>query len=222
MCVAFFPRFPVPSLGAKTSSSVNEVICHGIPDARPLEDGDIVNIDISVYLHGFHADLNETFCVGTVDQKSKDLIKVTHDALMKALEAVKPGMLFRDFGEIITKATGKGGYSVVRSYCGHGIGTTFHPPPSIPHYARNKAVGQCKPGMVFTIEPMINLGSWKDVLWTFDDWTVVTVDGKRSAQFEHTVLVTDKGVEILTARTPESPPMWWEAEAAASSDKAMQ
>lgn len=181
-----------------------------------MQDGDIVNVDITVYLNGFHSDLNETFTVGNVDQKSKDLIKVTHDALMRALEAVKPGALFRDFGDIITKATGKAGYSVVRSYCGHGIGSAFHPPPSIPHYARNKAVGSCKPGMVFTIEPMINMGTWKDVTWAFDDWTSVTTDGKRSAQFEHTVLVTDKGVEILTARTKDSPPMWWEVDEAAT------
>jgi methionyl aminopeptidase len=105
-------------------------------------------------------------------------------------------------------------------FSGHGIGSTFHPPPSIPHYARNKAVGQCKPGMVFTIEPMINMGTWKDVTWTFDDWTSVTADGKRSAQFEHTVLVTEKGVEILTARTKESPPLWWEVDQAASSSSA--
>ena len=105
-------------------------------------------------------------------------------------------------------------------FSGHGIGSTFHPPPSIPHYARNKAVGQCKPGMVFTIEPMINMGTWKDVTWTFDDWTSVTADGKRSAQFEHTVLVTEKGVEILTARTKESPPLWWEVDQADSSASA--
>lgn len=188
---------------------MNEVICHGIPDARPLEDGDIINVDVTVYKDGFHGDLNETFCVGNVDQKSKDLIKVTHDSLMKALESVKPGSLFRDFGEIITKIVGKAGFSIVRSYCGHGIGALFHSPPSIPHYARNKAVGQCKPGMVFTIEPMINMGTWKDCTWP-DDWTSTTTDGKRSAQFEHTVLVTEKGVEILTARTPNSPPLWWE------------
>jgi len=190
-------------------TSVNEVICHGIPDMRALEDGDIVNVDVSVFKDGFHADLNETFCVGNVDAKSKELIKAAHDALMKALEAVRPGTMYRDFGEIITKHVGKFGFSVVRSYCGHGVGNVFHGPPSIPHYARNKGVGQCKPGHVFTIEPMINMGTWKDETWP-DDWTVVTTDGKRSAQFEHTVLVTEKGVDILTARTKDSPPLWWE------------
>jgi methionyl aminopeptidase len=99
-------------------------------------------------------------------------------------------------------------------YCGHGIDSVFHTSPSIPHYARNKAVGACKPGMVFSIEPMINMGTWKDKTWTFDDWTSVTADGKRSAQFEHTLLVTEKGVEILTARTKDSPPLWWQKEAA--------
>lgn len=190
-------------------TSVNEVICHGIPDARPLEDGDIVNVDITVYYKGFHGDLNETFCVGNVDQKSKDLIKTTHDALMKAIEFVRPGALFRDFGDVITKTVGKSGFSVVRSYCGHGIHSVFHTAPNIPHYARNKAVGTCKPGMVFTIEPMINMGTWKDVTWP-DDWTSTTADGKRSAQFEHQLLVTENGCEILTARTKDSPPLWWE------------
>jgi len=198
----FFPK--------SCCTSVNEVICHGIPDARPLQDGDIVNVDVTVYYKGYHGDLNETFCVGNVDEKSKELIKTTHDALMAAVAAVQPGVQFRDFGEIITKAVGKSGFSVVRSYCGHGIGSVFHTSPSIPHYARNKAVGACKPGMVFSIEPMINMGTWKDKTWTFDDWTSVTADGKRSAQFEHTVLVTEKGCEVLTARTKDSPPLWWE------------
>ncbi len=107
-------------------------------------------------------------------------------------------------------------------HSGHGIGSQFHTAPSIPHYARNKAVGMCKPGMVFTIEPMINAGSWKDELWTFDDWTSVTVDGKRSAQFEHTILVTEKGFEVLTARTKDSPPLWWETEEGSKEAAAME
>ncbi len=145
-----------------------------------------------------------------MDAKSRELIRVTHDAMMAAVNQVAPGVMFRDFGETISKAVGKSGFSVVRAYCGHGIGSTFHPPPSIPHYARNKAVGACKPGMVFSIEPMINIGTWKDKTWSFDDWTSVTQDGKRSAQFEHTMLVTEKGVEVLTARTKESPPLCFE------------
>lgn len=193
-------------------TSVNEVICHGIPDARPLENGDIVNLDITVYYKGYHGDLNETYCVGEVEEQYKKLIKTTHDSLFESIESVKPGVMCRDFGKIISKIVNRQGYSVVRSYCGHGIGSLFHCAPNIPHYSKNKAVGVLKPGMVFTIEPMINMGAWQDKTWP-DDWTSVTVDGKRSAQFEHTVLVTETGVEILTARTADSPPLWWEIEA---------
>ena len=193
-------------------TSVNEVICHGIPDARPLQEGDIVNIDISVYHKGFHGDLNETYCVGAVDDDSRRLIRVTYDAMMLAIAHVKPGVMCRDFGDIITRHCSKHHFAVVRTYCGHGIGRLFHEPaPNIPHYARNKAVGVLKPGMVFTIEPMVNAGTWRDVTWK-DEWTSTTADGKRSAQFEHTVLVTDTGVEVLTARTKDSPPLWWEEE----------
>lgn len=191
-------------------TSVNEVICHGIPDFRPLEDGDIVNIDISVYLNGFHGDLNETFLVGnSVDQESRDLIKASYDSMMAAIAYAKPGVMFREFGKIITDTVKPFGFSVVKSYCGHGIGELFHCAPNVPHYAKNKAVGVCKPGMAFTIEPMINAGDWRDVTWP-DDWTATTSDGKRSAQFEHTLLATETGVEILTARTENSVPFWWE------------
>ena len=192
-------------------TSVNECICHGIPDTRELQLGDIVNLDISVYLNGFHGDLNETVVVGETDAESRRLIKCSHDAMMAAIAQVKPGAYCRDFGDIISKHCQREGFSVVRTYCGHGVGRLFHGAPNIPHYARNKAVGQLKPGMIFTIEPMVNAGSWRDVTWS-DDWTSTTTDGKRSAQFEHTVLVTETGVEILTARTADSPPLWWEKE----------
>ena len=192
-------------------TSVNEVICHGIPDARPLQDGDIVNVDISVFHDGFHGDLNETYCVGKVDADSRQLIRVTYDAMMQAIAMVKPGVMCRDFGDVITRHCQRHHLSVVKAYCGHGIGRLFHGAPNIPHYARNKAVGQLKAGMVFTIEPMVNAGTWKDVTWK-DEWTSCTADGKRSAQFEHTVLVTETGYEILTARTKNSPPLWWEEE----------
>ncbi|GAX77795.1 hypothetical protein CEUSTIGMA_g5238.t1 [Chlamydomonas eustigma] len=174
-------------------TSVNEVICHGIPDARELQDGDIVNVDVTAYLVGYHGDLNETFTVGNVDEEGKAVIKVAHDCLMKALAICKPGTRFQ----------------VVRTYCGHGIGDLFHCAPNIPHYSGNKAVGVMKEGHVFTIEPMINVGSWRDRTWP-DGWTSVTEDGKRSAQFEHTVVVTKDGVDILTRRTDSSPPLWWE------------
>lgn len=124
---------------------------------------------------------------------------------------VRPGVMCRDFGKQISKHCGQHGFSVVRSYCGHGIGELFHCAPSIPHYSKNKAQGVLKPGMIFTIEPMVNEGEWKDKLWP-DDWTAVTRDGKRSAQFEHTILVTEDGYDVLTARTKDSPPLWWEVD----------
>jgi len=190
-------------------TSINEVICHGIPDQRELEDGDIVNVDVTAYIGGYHGDLNETFTVGEVDQVSKDLIKVTHDALMKAIAIVKPGVRYRDVGDVISRHVHQHGFSVVKTYCGHGIGDLFHCAPNIPHYANNKAVGVMKEGQVFTIEPMVNVGTWKDMTWP-DGWTAVTIDGKRSAQFEHQLLVTNKGAEVLTARLPTSRPLWWE------------
>ncbi|KAK9918843.1 hypothetical protein WJX75_007458 [Coccomyxa subellipsoidea] len=190
-------------------TSVNEVICHGIPDQRPLEDGDIVNVDVTAYYKGFHGDLNETFVVGNVDNKSKELIRVTAEALEKAIEAVRPGMRFREVGDIISQYVNMHKFQVVRSYCGHGIGDLFHCAPNIPHYAHNKAVGVMKEGQTFTIEPMVNMGTYRDMTWP-DGWTAVTADGKRSAQFEHTLLVTKDGCEVLTKRLPTSPPLWWE------------
>ncbi|KAL6494086.1 Microtubule-associated protein 1A [Orobanche gracilis] len=170
------------------AASVNEVICHGIPDARKLEDGDIVNVDVTVCYKGVHGDLNETFFVGNVDEASKRLVQCTYECLEKAIAAVKPGVRFREIGEIINRHASMSGLSVVRSYCGHGIGELFHCAPNIPHYAtENKAVGVMKAGQTFTIEPMINSGVWRDRMWP-DGWTAVTADGKRSAQFEHTML----------------------------------
>lgn len=192
-------------------TSVNEVICHGIPDKRPLESGDIVNVDVTAYYKGYHGDLNETFVVGEVDDESKKLIKVTYECLDKAIKAVKPGVRFREVGDIISSHAQAAGFSVVRAYCGHGIGDLFHCAPNIPHYTGNKAVGVMKEGQTFTIEPMINMGSWRDRTWP-DGWTAVTEDGRRSAQFEHTLVVTKGGCEVLTARTPDSPPLWWEVE----------
>ncbi|CAL5340222.1 unnamed protein product [Camellia sinensis] len=168
--------------------SVNEVICHGIPDARKLEDGDIVNVDVSVYYKGVHGDLSETFFVGNVDEASRQLVQSTYECLEKAISIVKPGVRFREIGEVINRHASLSGFSVVRSYCAHG----------------NKVVGVMKAGQTFTIEPMINAGVWRDRMWP-DGWTVVTADGKRSAQFEHTLLVTKTGVEVLTARLPSSP-----------------
>eukprot|EP00004_Rigifila_ramosa_P026508 TRINITY_DN8291_c0_g1_i1.p1 TRINITY_DN8291_c0_g1~~TRINITY_DN8291_c0_g1_i1.p1 ORF type:complete len:375 (-),score=70.96 TRINITY_DN8291_c0_g1_i1:136-1221(-) len=154
--------------------SVNEVICHGIPDTRPLQDGDIVNLDITLFYNGFHSDLNETFPCGTIDASSKHLLRTAYNALMQGIEMVKPGMLYKDVGTAISKFVEKEKCSVVRTYCGHGISKLFHTSPTIPHYAKNKAVGVMKAGHIFTIEPMINLGDWKDTLWP-DEWTADTV-----------------------------------------------
>lgn len=194
--------------------SVNEVICHGIPDLRPLQNGDIVNLDVTVFKEGMHADLNATYLVGDVDEDSRNLVATAYETLRVAVAAVMPGQLYRDLGARIDKVARANKCSVVTSYCGHGIGTLFHTAPNVPHYKRNKAVGVMKPGHVFTIEPMINRGRPSDVTWP-DNWTSVTRDGKRSAQFEHTLLVTETGVEVLTAR-PGQPkdclPPWNEAD----------
>ena len=172
-----------------------------------LRDGDIINLDVSLYHGGFHADLNETYYVGEKALKDRDSVRVVEAArecLDEAIKLVKPGMAFRDPGTAIEKHAKSKNCGVVRTYCGHGINSLFHPAPSIPHYAKNKAVGIAKPGMTFTIEPMISLGSYRDKTWP-DNWTSVTQDGSRTAQFEHTLLVTENGVEVLTARLPDSP-----------------
>ncbi|EMD38520.1 hypothetical protein CERSUDRAFT_49099 [Gelatoporia subvermispora B] len=182
-------------------TSVNEVICHGIPDKRKLQEGDIVNIaaDVSLYYDGYHGDLNETYPVGRVDDDVKKVMRTAHQCLHEAIKLCKPGALFRDLGKTIEPIARANGCAVVRTYCGHGINDLFHGAPNVPHYAKNRAVGTMKPGMTFTIEPMINLGhNWDLDHWP-DDWTAVTVDGKPSAQFEETLLITETGVEILTA-----------------------
>jgi methionyl aminopeptidase len=184
---------------------------HGIPDYREVQSGDIVNIDISVYNEGgYHADLNETFCVGEVDADGWRLVETSFQCLANAMDLVKPGCLYRDLGSAIEKTAKMNRCSVVRTYCGHGIGKLFHTTPNVPHYAKNKAKGTMKAGHVFTIEPMINLGNPGDITWN-DNWTAVTRDGKRSSQFEHTLVVTESGFEILTARENE-PVMTWNAD----------
>ncbi|KAK0228508.1 peptidase M24, structural domain-containing protein [Armillaria fumosa] len=184
-------------------TSINEVICHGIPDRRKLKNGDIINIDVTLYYDGYHGDLNETYAVGKIDDDAKKLIRTTRECLDEAIKLCKPGALFRDLGKTMQVPSGEpiarsNGCAVVRSYTGHGVNDLFHCSPNIPHYAKNKAVGTMKAGMVFTIEPMINLGhNWGDVHWP-DNWTATTVDGKKSAQFEDTLLITETGVEVLT------------------------
>mmetsp|Transcript_15446 Transcript_15446/g.17487 ORF Transcript_15446/g.17487 Transcript_15446/m.17487 type:complete len:419 (-) Transcript_15446:965-2221(-) len=190
--------------------SVNEIICHGIPDLRVIQDGDIVNLDVSVYKNGFHADLNETFMVGNVDEDSEKLVKTAYECLKVACEQIKPGFFYRDIGAFISSIAAKNGCTVVKTYCGHGIGRLFHTSPNVPHYKKNKGRGIMKAGHIFTIEPMINIGnSWADGLWP-DNWSATTTNGNRSAQFEHTFLVTETGVEILTSRkgSPKDKLVW--------------
>ena len=179
-------------------TSVNEVVCHGIPDSTVLQDGDIVNIDITAYLDGVHGDTNATFGVGTVDEESTLLIERTRESLARAIKAVKPGREINVIGRVIEKYAQRFGYGVVRDYTGHGVGETFHTGLVIPHYdAAPHYATLIEPGMVFTIEPMLNLGTPDCVSWD-DGWTVLTADGRRSAQFEHTLVVTNTGAEILT------------------------
>jgi methionyl aminopeptidase len=178
-------------------SSVNEVVCHGIPDARVIEDGDIVNIDITAFIDGVHGDTNATFLAGDVDEESRLLVERTHEALVRAIKAVKPGRRVNVIGRVIEAYAKRFDYGVVREFTGHGIGTWFHSGLIIPHYDDPRFDDEIRPGMTFTIEPMLNLGTHEWVMWD-DNWTVVTADGRRSAQFEHTLLVTADGAEILT------------------------
>jgi methionyl aminopeptidase len=178
-------------------SSVNEVVCHGIPDARVVEDGDIVNIDITAYLDGVHGDTNATFLAGDVDEETRLLVERTHEALDRAIKAVRPGRRVNVIGRVIESYARRFGYGVVREFTGHGIGTAFHSGLIIPHYDEPRFDDEILPGMTFTIEPMLNLGTHEWVMWD-DGWTVVTADGRRSAQFEHTLLVTADGAEVLT------------------------
>ena len=178
-------------------TSVNEVVVHGIPDDRPLEEGDIVNCDVTIYLEGMHGDCSATFAVGQVDESARKLLRVTEEALAKGIEAVKPGRQVRAIGQAIAAHAAANGLGVVRNYCGHGIGEIFHTELQIPHFDDAGATTLLEEGMIFTIEPMLTEGSWGVRHWA-DGWTAVTADGLRSAQMEHTVLVTSGGAEILT------------------------
>ena len=179
-------------------TSINEVICHGIPDDRPLEDGDIVNVDITAYYDGVHGDTCAMFEVGNVDEESHLLIERTRNAMMRGIKAVRPGREINVIGRVIESYAHRFDYGVVRDFTGHGVGEAFHSGLIVPHYdaapAHNEVMEE---GMVFTIEPMLNLGGIEWEQWD-DDWTVVTKDRGRSAQFEHTIVVTEDGAEILT------------------------
>ncbi len=178
-------------------SSVNEVICHGIPDSRVLQDSDICNLDVTVYIDGVHGDTNATFPVGTISEEDVALIRVTEECMWHGIDVVKPGVAINEIGRAIETHAKKHKYGVVRAFIGHGIGENFHTDIQVLHYydPRNNMV--LHEGMTFTIEPMITLGSWQHKMWD-DDWTAVTADGKRTAQFEHTLVVTANGYEVLT------------------------
>jgi len=178
-------------------TSVNEVICHGIPDTRPLEDGDLVKIDVTGYIGGVHGDTCATFLCGEVDEASRLLAERTHEALVRAINAVKPGRQVNVVGRVIESYAKRFGYGVVREYTGHGVHTTFHSGLVIPHYDEPAYDTVIRPGMTFTIEPMITLGASDWYMWD-DGWTVLTADGSRCAQFEHTLAVTENGAEVLT------------------------
>ncbi|MFP4102051.1 type I methionyl aminopeptidase [Coleofasciculus sp.] len=183
-------------------TSINEVVCHGIPNAKQiLQDGDIINIDVTPIVDGFHGDTSRTFFVGTPSPTAKKLVEVTYECMMRGIAAVKPGNRIGDIGAAIQEYAEANGFSVVRDFVGHGVNRIFHTAPQVPHYGTRGKGKRLRSGMVFTIEPMINQGTW-EVEILADKWTAVTKDRQLSAQFEHTIAVTSDGVEILTLPEP--------------------
>ena len=180
-------------------TSVNEVVCHGIPNERPLADGDIVNVDITTIVDGWYGDQSETYMIGDVSKAARELVQTTYDALFVGIRACKPGGTVRQIGHAIQTFATEAGYSVVREYQGHGIGQEFHQDPGIPHFPNFASSRDIlEPGTCFTVEPMLNIGGWRTRLDKSDGWTVRTMDKSLSAQFEHTLLMTEAGPEILT------------------------
>jgi methionyl aminopeptidase len=188
-----------PPFPKSVCTSVNEVVCHGIPGPRVLQEGDIVNVDVTHIYKGFHGDTSATFYVGKVSEDAKRVTEVARRSLELGIAEVRPGARLGDIGAAIQEFAQRHGCSVVRDFVGHGIGRKFHEEPKVEHYGRRGSGKRLKPGMTFTIEPMINLGSWQ-VRVLDDEWTAVTDDGSLSAQFEHTILVTESGYEVLTSR----------------------
>ena len=178
-------------------TSVNEVICHGIPDSRPLEDGDILNIDVTAYFDGVHGDTCGMFMIGDVDEESRLLSERTKNAMMRGIKAIAPGREINVIGRVIERYAKRFNYGVIRDYTGHGVGEAFHSGLIIPHYDSPRATTVMEPGMVFTVEPMLTLGGIDWEQWD-DNWTVTTKDKSRTAQWEHTIVVTEDGAEILT------------------------
>lgn len=185
-------------------TSINNVVCHGIPGEKKLIEGDIINIDVTVIVDGWHGDTSRMFLVGDkVSVKARKLVDVTYDAMMAAIEAVKPGLELREIGRIIQEIAEANRFGVVRDFCGHGLGKVFHSPPSVLHYDDPFSTTILEPGMFFTIEPMLNAGKWQTKVLA-DGWTAVTKDKSLSAQFEHSLAVTETGFEIFT----QSPKGW--------------
>ncbi|XP_078035721.1 methionine aminopeptidase 1D, mitochondrial [Augochlora pura] len=177
-------------------TSINNVACHGIPDTRPLQNGDILNVDVTVFLNGYHGDCSRMFEVGECDKEAKQLISITELCLQTAINICKPNENFSSIGHVVEEMANKNGYSVVPAFAGHGIGTYFHGPPDIFHFA-NDYPGKMSPGMTFTIEPLLSQGT-KEIIILEDGWTAITADNSRTAQSEHTILITDTGCDVLT------------------------
>ncbi|MBS0634233.1 MAG: methionyl aminopeptidase [Verrucomicrobia bacterium] len=188
-----FPPFP-----KSICTSLNEVICHGIPDDRPLQDGDILNIDVTCILNGYFGDTSRMVTIGAIDADKKRVVDVSHECLMRAIKILKPGIPLNMIGETIQSYAEAHGCSVVTQFVGHGVGLAFHEPPQVAHH-RTPNDTPLVPGMIFTIEPMINAGRFEAVVDPVDHWTARTIDGKPSAQWEHTLLITPTGYEILTS-----------------------
>ena len=188
----FYRGFP-----KSVCTSVNHVVCHGIPSDKTLKEGDIINVDVTSFINGFHGDTSRTYCVGKVSVKAKRLVEITKEALERSIKILKPGIHLGDIGHEIQSFVESNGYSVVRDFCGHGVGRNFHEEPNILHYGKKGSGPKLEEGMVFTIEPMINAGKYETKLLN-DGWTAVTKDKSLSAQFEHTVGITNNGYEIFT------------------------
>ena len=196
-----YPPYP-----ASLCTSVNHVVCHGIPNEKALKKGDIVNVDVTVIKDGWYGDTSRMFIVGETSIAAKRLVQMTYDAMWHGIVKVKPGIHLGDIGFAIQKFAESNGFSVVREFCGHGIGRKFHEEPQVLHYGRPGTLEELKPGMTFTIEPMINLGRREVKEHGNDGWTIVTRDRSLSAQWEHTVLVTETGYEVLTLSAGSPPP----------------
>ena len=184
-------------------TSVNHTVCHGIPSDKKLKKGDMINIDITVIKDGFHGDTSKMFFVGEASIKAKRIVDISHECLIKGIKLVKPGAALGDIGAVIQQHAESNNCTIVREYCGHGIGLNFHEEPQVLHYGKAGTGMTLESGMIFTIEPMVNIGK-RDVKLLPDDWTVITRDRSLSAQWEHTILVTDDGYEVLTLRSDET------------------